>query len=154
VPLVLVLENIRSALNVGSLFRTADAFRLQELCLVGYTAGPDNREVRKTALGAEHSVPFRAFDSISICLETLRQEGFVIWALEQTSKSIRLQNAVLPDAPLVLVLGNEVAGVSPAALALSDGALEIEQGGIKHSLNVAVAGGIAAWHLAQKDGQV
>jgi tRNA G18 (ribose-2'-O)-methylase SpoU len=150
VPLVLVLENIRSALNVGSLFRTADAFRLQEICLVGFTAGPDNREVRKTALGAENSVPFRAFESITTCLETLRQEGFVLWALEQTSNSVMLENAVLPPAPLALVLGNEVDGVSPTALALCDAALEIEQGGIKHSLNVAVAGGIAAWHLAQK----
>jgi len=149
-PFWLVLENIRSALNVGSLFRTADGFRLGGLCLCGYTAGPDHREVRKTALGAEDSVPYRTFDDASACLTALKNEGFTIWALEQTTTSILLEAVKLPDAPIALVLGNEVDGVSPEALALCDGAIEIAQGGIKHSLNVAVAGGIAAWHLAER----
>jgi tRNA G18 (ribose-2'-O)-methylase SpoU len=148
VPLVLVLENIRSAQNVGSLFRTADAFRLEALFLCGYTAGPDNRDLRKAALGAEESVPHQVFTDATSCIETLKAEGYTIWALEQTTDSQDLASLTKPPGRLALVLGNEVEGVSPETLSLCHGAVEIAQGGIKHSLNVAVAGGIAAWHLA------
>ena len=153
-PVWLVLENLRSALNVGSLFRTADAFRLGGLCLVGYTAPADHRDVRKAALGAEDSVPFRAYDRVEECLEALRAEGYLLVALEQTDQSTALDRFAWPGSPVALVLGNEVEGVSPQALALCDMALEIAQGGIKHSLNVAVAGGVAAWHLAQQVARV
>ena len=144
----LVLENIRSALNVGSLFRTADAFRLGGICLCGYSAGPDHKEVRKSALGAEDSVPHRLFPNGQDCIQALKQEGFRILALEQTTGSTPLESYERPEGPVALILGNEVDGVSPQSLALCDAALEIGQGGIKHSLNVAVAGGIAAWWLA------
>ncbi len=152
-PVWLVLENLRSALNVGSLFRTADAFRLGGLCLVGFTALPDHREVRKAALGAEESVPYRSYEQIEDCLAAMRAEGYLLAALEQTDQSMALDSFAWPGQPVALVLGNEVEGVSPQALALCDMALEIAQGGIKHSLNVAVAGGVAAWHLAQQAGR-
>lgn len=149
----LVLDNIRSALNVGSLFRTADAFRLGGICLCGYTAGPENRDVRKSALGAEDSVPYRAFTSTEDCLRTLKAEGYHIVALEQTDASQALSAYPLPPTPCALVLGNEVDGVAPEALALCDTAVEIPQAGIKHSLNVAVAGGIALWELTKSEGR-
>lgn len=149
----LVLDNIRSALNVGSLFRSADAFRLGGICLCGYTAGPENRDVRKSALGAEDSVPYRTFASTEDCLRTLKAEGYHILALEQTDASQALSAYRLPPTPSALVLGNEVDGVAPEALALCDAAVEIPQAGIKHSLNVAVAGGIALWELTKSEGR-
>lgn len=145
----LVLDNIRSALNVGSLFRTADAFRLGGICLCGYTAGPDHRDVRKAALGAEDSVPYRTFSTTEECLNALKAEGYQCLALEQTDASHSLGDYLLPADPCALILGNEVEGVSPEALALCDAALEIPQSGMKHSLNVAVAGGIAIWQLTR-----
>jgi len=149
-PLVLVLENIRSAQNVGSLFRTADAFRLEALCLCGFTPGPDNRDLRKAALGADLSVPYQTYPDGPTCLQALAAQGYTLWALEQTNASQDLSTIIKPTGPVAIVLGNEVDGVSPQALALCHGAVEIAQGGIKHSLNVAVAGGIAAWFLSQK----
>lgn len=144
-----MLDNIRSALNVGSLFRTADAFRLGGICLCGYTAGPEHRDVRKSALGAEDSVPFRSFSDTPTCLKALREEGYQLLALEQTDASLSLADYGLPAGSCALILGNEVEGVSPEALALCHAALEIPQSGIKHSLNVAVAGGIAIWQLTR-----
>ncbi len=144
--LTLVLEDIRSGNNVGSLFRTADAFGLAELILVGITPLPPHREILKASLGAEATVPWRAFERIEDALATLRMEGLSIWALEQAEPSILLHEMSFAERlPMAVVLGNEVRGVSPEALALCDGAIEIAQAGFKHSLNVSVAAGVLGW---------
>jgi tRNA G18 (ribose-2'-O)-methylase SpoU len=150
-PVVLVLDNIRSALNVGSLFRTADAFLLESLVLCGITATPPHREILKTALGATQSVPWQyAADSVQ-AVSALQGAGYAVWAVEQTTESTPLQRFKPgPHQPLALVLGNEVTGVSDAVLSLCTGAIEIPQLGSKHSLNVAVCGGIVAWHCYHK----
>jgi tRNA G18 (ribose-2'-O)-methylase SpoU len=150
VPLVLVLDNIRSGLNVGSLFRTADAFALEGMVLCGITAQPPHREILKTALGSSDTVAWQTFESTPRALEYLREQGYAVWALEQSTPKIWLNEVTWPDlSKVALVLGNEVDGVSEEALALCDAAVEIPQYGTKHSLNVAVAGGIACWELVK-----
>lgn len=145
-PYVLVLDNIRSMLNVGSIFRTADAFACEKLYLTGITGTPPHREIQKTALGSEQTVSWTYSASTAEVLKVLRDEGYLCLAVEQTVGSIKL-DAWEPDTtqPLALVLGNEVEGVSDEALALCNGALEIPQYGHKHSLNVAVAAGVVMW---------
>ena len=149
-PLVLVLDDIRSMANVGSIFRTADAFRLGGLWLCGYTPQPPHRDIHKTALGAEASVPWHHAPSAAAALSALAGAGYLCAALEQTDTPTWL-HAYHPRAgqKIALVLGNEVEGVSAAALACCMIALEIGQGGVKHSLNVAVAAGVAAFALTQ-----
>jgi len=145
-PVVFVLDNIRSLSNVGSLFRTADSLGLQSLFLCGYTGQPPNREIEKTALGATESVDWKYVENVSTCLSTLKSEGYRLVALEQTTGSTPLQQF---DAttPLAVVLGNEIHGVSDEALAMVDAVAEIPQFGSKHSLNVAVSAGIFAWQV-------
>ncbi len=151
VPLVLVLEDVRSALNVGSIFRTADAFALEGLRLCGISARPPHREIHKTALGSTASVAWAYDPDVVAVLQQLRSEGYRIFALEQVQPSTLLHRfSPEPSLRYALVLGNEVAGVSETALAHCDGALEIPQFGTKHSLNIAVAAGIAAWEFARK----
>lgn len=151
IPLVLVLDNIRSGLNVGSLFRTADAFALEGILVCGITAHPPHREILKTALGSTETVSWMAYDQTTEALKDLREKGFQIWALEQSTPRTWLNEFSIPQKKgVALVLGNEVDGVADNVLALCDGALEIPQFGTKHSLNVAVAGGIACWELAKQ----
>lgn len=146
-PIVLVLDNIRSMNNIGSIFRTADAFRVSEIYLCGITTCPPHREIHKTALGATESVSWKYFNDTLEAIAELKEKKFKIWALEQTNESVVLQDMVSqPD--MALVLGNEVDGVSEEVLLQCDGAVEIPQFGTKHSLNVSVASGIALWHLA------
>lgn len=142
----IVLDNIRSALNVGSIFRSCDAFGAEELILCGITATPPSRELHKTALGAEISVAFRYFEETTVAIEELKNEGYTIVAVEQTPVSILLQNyAENPNQKYVYVMGNEVDGVSQAVLEMCDMAVEIPQVGTKKSLNVSVAAGVVMW---------
>ncbi|MBV6443693.1 MAG: tRNA (guanosine(18)-2'-O)-methyltransferase [Saprospiraceae bacterium] len=150
-PLVLVLDNVRSGLNVGSIFRTADAFLLEKILLCGITAQPPHREILKTALGSTESVGWEYFPETTEAVRSLKKEGYLVFAVEQTTGNIWLQD-FSPEAgkKYALVLGNEVDGVGDQALALCDGAIEIPQFGTKHSLNVAVAAGIAVWETVRK----
>ena len=148
VPLTILLDNVRSMHNVGSIFRTADAFRLEELLLVGITGCPPHPLLHKTAIGAEEAVPWRHLDSAIEALEQYRQEGRTILALEQTHQSITLSSQpALDNRGAVLIVGNEVHGVSDEVIQYADYCLEIPQYGTKHSLNVSVAGGIAIWQM-------
>ena len=145
-----MLENIRSGNNVGSIFRTADAFGLEEVILAGYTPAPPHREILKTSLGAEVSVPWRSVSDIAPLLNEFSQHGYCITALEQTTESTLLgRYRPALHAGTVVVLGNEVRGVSAETLALCDEVLEIPQVGTKQSLNVSVAVGVAAYALTQ-----
>jgi 23S rRNA (guanosine2251-2'-O)-methyltransferase len=147
-PLVLVADNVRSMHNVGAFFRTADALNLQGLWLCGITATPPHRDIYKSALGAETTVPWQHAPDVVQAIQALKQQGYHIILLEQTDASVDIRAFVPPsDAPLALVVGNEVNGVTDALLPLADAAIEIPQYGTKHSLNVSVAAGIALWHL-------
>jgi tRNA G18 (ribose-2'-O)-methylase SpoU len=150
VPLVGVLDNIRSRNNVGALFRTADAFALAALYLCGITPRPPHRDIRKTALGAEEAMAWQDWPDITDALAALRASGYTIWALEHTDRSQNIEAFTPPADRMALVLGHEVTGVQEAALAACDGALEIPQFGTKHSLNVSVSAGVAFYILRQK----
>lgn len=145
-PVTVVLDNIRSAQNVGSFFRTADAFAAERICLCGITAVPPAREIHKTALGAELTVAWSRHERTADCLEALWREGCRILAVEQVEGSEGLDD-FRPEAGIryALVFGNEVEGVSQEAVDACDGAIEIPQAGTKHSLNVSVAGGVVLW---------
>lgn len=145
----ILLDNVRSAHNVGAIFRTCDSLGVGEVVLCGITAVPPSREIHKSALGAELSVPFRYFQSSSEAVETLRGEGHTIIALEQAEGSAPLESISLePDrGSYTLVVGNEVEGVSEGVLAQVDMIVEIGQRGVKKSMNVSVAAGIAMWQL-------
>ena len=150
-PIVLVMDNIRSALNVGSAFRTADAFALEKIYLCGISASPPHREILKTALGATETVVWEHSESPQTVAATLKNQGYKVWAVEQTQGSISLQDFSLGEGEkIALVFGNEVDGVGEAVLAECDGCLEIPQFGTKHSLNVAVCVGIVAWEVVKK----
>ena len=146
-PIVGVLEDIRSLYNVGSCFRTADALLLERLVLTGYTPHPPRKEISKTALGAERSVPWEGTSDRASAITSLREEGYTVWGLELAEGATSLDKLeVIPDR-IALIIGNEIGGISPETLALCDGAVSIPMYGVKHSLNVAVAFGIATWHL-------
>ena len=147
-PVALVLDNIRSMHNTGSIFRSADAFAAEALYLCGYTPTPPHRDIHKTALGAEDTVQWQYFPDTLAAIAHLKAAGYQIAALELAAGSIPLDTFHRPPGqPLALVLGNEVEGISDEALALCDLALEIPQHGTKHSLNVSVAAGIVLYHL-------
>jgi tRNA G18 (ribose-2'-O)-methylase SpoU len=148
-PVVVVLDNIRSLSNVGSVFRSADAFRIGELFLCGITACPPHREIHKTALGADETVPWRYFTTTAEACEELRSRGYRIFAVEQVEGSVMLQD-FKAEPNTAFVLGNEVDGVSDEALPYCDGAVEIPQQGTKHSLNVSVCSGIIMWDIFQQ----
>lgn len=152
-PLVVVLDNVRSLYNIGSLFRTADTFRLQALYLCGITATPPHNEIHKTALGAEDAVSWQHFTTATEAVNQLHQAGYEVYALEQAEGSSMLPHftdTLKPDRRYAIVLGNEVKGVEQEAIDLCDGCIEIPQLGTKHSLNVAVAGAITIWEFARK----
>ena len=147
-PLVLVLDNVRSALNVGSAFRTADAFALEHVYLCGITAQPPHREILKTALGATEAVAWTYFPEVVDAVTILKEQGYQVWAVEQAAERTWLQSfRATEDQPIALVFGNEVDGVSQTVMDRVDGALEIPQFGTKHSLNVSVSLGIAVWEV-------
>jgi tRNA G18 (ribose-2'-O)-methylase SpoU len=150
-PVCIVLDNIRSLHNVGSAFRTADAFRIEKIFLTGITGTPPHREIQKTALGATESVPWEYNEHPSAIVRKLKGEGYTIVIVEQTSESIPLQEFNPPSTEkYCLVFGNEVNGVSEEAIALGDIALEIPQEGTKHSLNISVCLGIVVWEIFRK----
>lgn len=150
-PLIIVLDNIRSALNVGSIFRTADAFAVKELALCGMTCKPPHREIEKTALGATETVKYTHYESVIEAIKDLRKQGFLILGVEQAEGSVMLHRFEVEEArKYAIVLGNEVDGVSEDAMELLDGCIELPQFGTKHSLNVAVCAGIVTWTFAKK----
>lgn len=148
-PIIAVFENVRSAYNVGSLFRTADAFLLEAVYLVGYTAFPPHKEIKKTALGAEDTVAWKHFRPIEEAIADLRERGYRIYAVEQAEGSRMLQQAGTEKDKIALIFGNEVTGVEASTLALCDGCIEIPQLGMKHSLNVSVAAGVVLWEFVR-----
>ncbi len=150
-PLVLVLDNIRSMMNIGSVFRTADAFLLKQIVLCGITAQPPHREIHKTALGATESMDWVYFSSTTEALQQLKQQGYVVIALEQTTQSISLKEFTPEKGKkYALVFGNEVKGVDEKVLELCDLSIEIPQFGTKHSFNISVTAGIAIWDFFSK----
>ena len=151
IPVIVVLENIRSMHNVGSVFRTADAFLIQGIYLCGYTAQPPHRDINKTALGATETVDWKYYPSAVDAVKELRGMGYKIWAVEQAEKSCKLQAMSYEGGQkMAVIFGNEVEGVSNEVLKLCDGCLEIPQLGMKHSLNISVAAGIVLWELVRK----
>jgi len=150
-PVVIVLDNVRSQHNIGSVFRTSDAFRMAKIYLCGITAIPPNREIHKTALGATDSVEWKYFDSTLAAIELLKREGYKVYAIEQVESSISLKDFKLSaNQKIALVFGNEVDGVAEEVMPQVDGSIEIPQFGTKHSLNIAVSAGIVIWEIAKK----
>lgn len=151
IPIIVVLENIRSAYNVGSVFRTADAFLVEAIYIIGYSAKPPHKEIKKTALGAEETVSWRHFSTTAEAIAQLREDGYTIYAIEQAQGSRALQTLV-PAAgeKVAVVLGNEVTGVEQSTIHLCDACVEIPQLGMKHSLNIATAAGVVLWELVRR----
>ena len=147
-PLVVILDNVRSLHNIGSVFRTSDAFRVECIYLCGITATPPHPEMHKTALGAEFTVDWKYVNNAVEAVDNLRQEGYVVFSIEQAKNSIMLENIQLEqERRYAVVLGNEVKGVQQEVIDHSDGCIEIPQYGTKHSLNVSVTAGIVIWDL-------
>jgi len=148
IPVCILLDNVRSLHNVGSAFRTADAFSVEKLVLTGITGTPPHREIEKTALGATTSVAWTHYEDVAHAVTLLKAEGWKIVIVEQTTESIPLQSFTgKPDEKLCLVFGNEVNGVSDSVIDLADVAVEIPQSGTKHSLNISVCVGIVVWEI-------
>jgi 23S rRNA (guanosine2251-2'-O)-methyltransferase len=149
-PVIVVLENIRSAYNVGSVFRTADAFLLEAIYITGYTCVPPHKEIKKTALGAEDTVTWKHFANAALAIEALKQDGYTVYAVEQATGSMALNNiAYKPFEKIALVLGNEVTGVEQSTIEQCKGCIEIPQLGMKHSLNIATAAGVVLWEVVR-----
>ena len=150
-PLTVVLDNVRSQNNIGSVFRTSDAFRVERICLCGICSTPPHRDIHKTALGAEESVAWSYHEETADCIRALKEEGYKIYAVEQVDDSIKLD--ALPESlgeKVAVVFGNEVEGVQEELLPLCDGSIEIPQQGTKHSLNISCAAAIVLWELWQR----
>ena len=145
-PIIIILDNIRSLSNVGAFFRSADAFRIGELVLCGITACPPHREIHKTALGADETVRWRYYESTEAACQALKSEGYRIFAVEQVEGSVPLQDFKF-EPNTAYILGNEVEGVSEGALPYCEGAIELPQAGTKHSINVSVCAGIVMWRV-------
>ena len=147
-PVTVVLDNVRSAQNVGAFFRTGDAYAVERIALCGITAVPPSRDIHKTALGAEQTVPWCHYATTPECLAQLRAEGYEIYAVEQVEGAVMLDAfRARPGVKYALVFGNEVDGVGQEAVDMCDGAVEIPQAGTKHSINVSVAGGVVLWAI-------
>jgi 23S rRNA (guanosine2251-2'-O)-methyltransferase len=157
-PLVVVMDNIRSMHNVGSVFRTSDAFLISGICLCGFTPQPPHRDIQKTALGATESVDWLYYENTIDAVKALKEQGYQVFAIEQTQGSISLEkfktyineksNNSLNNS-FAFVFGNEVEGVSDQVLAICDGAVEIPQYGMKHSLNISIAAAIVLWEMVR-----
>lgn len=148
IPLIIVIDNVRSALNVGSIFRTADALGCEAVYICGISATPPHKEVHKTAIGATESVDWKYFESTLEAVQHLHDQEYAVYAIEQTDESVPL-HTFQPAGKTAIILGNEVKGVSSEVLPDVDGAIEIEQFGTKHSFNVSVCCGIAAWSISR-----
>lgn len=150
--IIAVLDNIRSMHNVGSVFRTADAFLTEAIFLCGYTPQPPHRDIHKTALGATETVDWMYFPATTEAVLKLKEKGYKIYAIEQTEESISLEKSSLNKYDkIAVVFGNEVDGVNNDVLNLCDGCIEIPQFGMKHSLNISVAAGIVLWEFVRKN---
>lgn len=152
IPLTVVLDNVRSQNNIGSVFRTSDAFRVERICLCGICSTPPHRDIHKTALGAEDSVDWTYFEDSVACVQLLKEQGYKVYAIEQVDDSIKLdklsQSLTLDVKDKVaIVFGNEVEGVMDEVIALCDGSIEIPQFGTKHSLNISCAAAIVLWEF-------
>ena len=145
-PIVVVLDNIRSMNNVGSVFRTSDCFRIEKILLCGITATPPHREIRKTAIGAEETVEWEYYKNTTDAISNLKKEGYRIAAIEQTENSIGLSQFI-PEEKTAIVFGNEVDGVAEEVIAMCNTVIEIPQFGTKHSFNIAVSAGIVIWEM-------
>ena len=150
IPVIVVLENIRSAYNVGSVFRTADAFLIEAIYIIGYSAKPPHKEIKKTALGAEETVSWKYFKTTAEALAALREDEYNVFAVEQAVGSAALQ-AINYDgrSKIAVIFGNEVTGVEQSTIQLCDSCIEIPQLGMKHSLNIATAAGVVLWELVR-----
>ena len=153
-PIVVVMDNIRSMHNVGSVFRTADAFLISGICLCGFTPQPPHRDIQKTALGATDSVDWLYYEQTATAVIALKEQGYKVYAIEQTQGSIALENfkthlTQQENNSVAFVFGNEVEGVSNEVLTLCDGAVEIPQYGMKHSLNISIAAAIVLWEMVR-----
>ncbi len=151
IPVIAVLENIRSAYNVGSVFRTADAFLLEAIYITGYTCIPPHKEIKKTALGAEESVTWKHFPNASEAIIALKENGYKIYAIEQAVNSLALQQVEFSvDEKIAVIFGNEVTGVEQDTIGQCDGCIEIPQLGMKHSLNIATSAGVVLWEIVRR----
>ena len=149
-PITIVLDNVRSALNVGSVFRTADAFLIENIILCGITTTPPNKEIRKAALGATNSVNWKFEQNTLEAISKLKSKNYHIIAIEQVDKSSKLNDFSLPKKPLAIIMGNEVNGVAENVIDICDEVIEIPQFGTKHSLNISVCLGVVLWELIKK----
>jgi len=149
IPLIIVLDNIRSMNNIGSFFRTADAFKVQEIILCGITATPPHKDIHKTALGATDSVDWRYFERTEDAVSELKEQGYIIASIEQVENSVSINDMNITN-PIAVVFGNEVKGVDQNIIDMSDTCIEIPQYGTKHSLNVSVCGGVVIWEIFKK----
>lgn len=153
-PITVLLDDVRSLNNIGSVFRTSDAFRIKKIYLCGITATPPHRDIQKTALGATETVDWEQSTDILTLISSLKAEGIKVFAVEQAEKSIMLQNFEVTDelnkSGIALIFGNEVFGVKQEAINLCDGVIEIPQYGTKHSLNIAVSAGVVLWDIFVK----
>lgn len=152
VPLTVVLDNVRSQNNIGSVFRTSDAFRVEKICLCGICSTPPHRDIHKTALGAEDSVAWEYYEETADCVSHLREQGYLVYAIEQVDDSIMLDRFALPEGgghKVAIIFGNEVEGVQEELLPLCQGSIEIPQFGTKHSLNISCAASIVIWEMHQ-----
>ncbi len=150
IPIVIVLDNVRSMNNIGSVFRTADAFLLEGIYLCGVTATPPHREIQKTALGATESVSWRHFPATIDAVNDLKKEGYTVYAVEQAENSTMLDKLDLSAKKIALVFGNEVSGVEQAIIDTCAACIEIPQYGTKHSINLSVSVGIVVWEICRK----
>ncbi len=147
-PIIVILDDIRSLNNIGSVFRTADAFRVQEIFLCGITAQPPHRDIHKTALGATESVSWSYFETIEEAIKNAKEKGFNVFAIEQMDNSLSLDDFKIGEnEKTAVIFGNEVKGVNESVIPLIDGCIEIPQHGTKHSLNISVCAGIVIWEL-------
>ncbi len=150
-PIIIILDDIRSLHNIGSVFRTADAFLIEKIYLCGITAIPPNKEIHKTALGATETVAWKYQKDVVTVIENLKKENIAVFAIEQVENAVSLQNFKIDKTKkYALVFGNEVYGVSQKAIEICDDSIEIPQLGTKHSLNISVSTGIVVWDLFQK----
>ena len=149
-PITIILDNVRSAINVGSIFRTSDAFLIENIILCGITATPPDKEIRKAALGSTDSVKWEFFENTIDAVSRLKAEGYHIIGIEQADKSTMLNDIRLPNKPIAIIMGNEVTGVAQEVMDVCNTVIEIPQFGTKHSLNISVTSGIVIWELWKK----